>query len=219
MRAVDAVAVGIPIEISSAFTGEGIGRVSARIAGSRTAARGLVGRGQIDADQPADRGGADGDQRDPRRRPRAAHDHPPRADRAARGGCIIDTPGMRVMQLWEAAEGSRRPSTDIEELAAECRFRDCAHETEPGCAVQAAIAAGTLPARAAGELSQAPARDAVPGSRDDKRARRLQEAVGRRIQVDPHRQLVTGSAWRWWRWNSVGARLKPGTRLENLAPG
>lgn len=58
------------------------------------------------------------------------------------GGALIDTPGMRELQLWDSGEGLRHAFTDIEELARECRFRDCRHESEPGCAVRAAIAAG-----------------------------------------------------------------------------
>jgi ribosome biogenesis GTPase len=64
------------------------------------------------------------------------------------GGCLIDTPGMRELGLVEAAEGVAQVFADIEALAGSCRFRDCAHEGEPGCAVQAAIAEGALdPAR------------------------------------------------------------------------
>ena len=60
------------------------------------------------------------------------------------GGClVIDTPGMRELQL-DAADLSQT-FADIEELAAQCRFTDCRHENEPGCAVRAAIAAGELP--------------------------------------------------------------------------
>ncbi|TNC74093.1 ribosome small subunit-dependent GTPase A [Rubellimicrobium roseum] len=62
------------------------------------------------------------------------------------GGCLIDTPGMRELGMLEAAEGISAVFADIEELGAGCRFRDCAHEAEPGCAVQAAIAAGELDA-------------------------------------------------------------------------
>jgi ribosome biogenesis GTPase len=66
----------------------------------------------------------------------------------ASGGCIIDTPGMRELQLWSAAEGLQETFADIEELAQQCRFRDCQHTTEPSCAVQEAIAQGLLdPAR------------------------------------------------------------------------
>jgi len=63
------------------------------------------------------------------------------------GGVIIDTPGMRAIGLWDAEEGIDAAFPDIEEFAAECRFRDCKHEQEPGCAVIAAVEAGELPAR------------------------------------------------------------------------
>lgn len=60
------------------------------------------------------------------------------------GGCILDTPGMRELGLWEAEDGVSTTFADIEALAGECRFRNCTHHTEPGCAVQEALAAGTL---------------------------------------------------------------------------
>jgi ribosome biogenesis GTPase len=60
-------------------------------------------------------------------------------------GVLIDTPGMREIQLWDAGEGPVDPFADIEALAEECRFRDCRHRQEPGCAVLAAAGAGTLP--------------------------------------------------------------------------
>lgn len=65
------------------------------------------------------------------------------------GGCLVlDTPGMRELQLTDAASGIADVFEDIEVLASECQFRDCRHETEPGCAVQAAIEKGALdPAR------------------------------------------------------------------------
>ncbi|MGP4028158.1 ribosome small subunit-dependent GTPase A [Actinomadura sp. 3N407] len=63
------------------------------------------------------------------------------------GGVLIDTPGLRGVGLFDASEGLERTFADIEELAAECRFGDCAHRTEPGCAVLAAIEDGTLPRR------------------------------------------------------------------------
>ena len=63
---------------------------------------------------------------------------------APAGGILIDTPGMRELQLWDAAEGIEQAFTDIEDLAANCKFRDCKHESEPGCAVRAAVEAGTL---------------------------------------------------------------------------
>ena len=60
------------------------------------------------------------------------------------GGIVIDTPGMRELQLWEADEGLSRTFDEVENLIAECKFGDCQHRTEPGCAVLAAIANGSL---------------------------------------------------------------------------
>jgi len=60
------------------------------------------------------------------------------------GALLMDTPGLRELQLWDAAEGVSQTFADIDALAAECRFADCTHEGEPGCAVQAALSAGTL---------------------------------------------------------------------------
>jgi ribosome biogenesis GTPase len=62
------------------------------------------------------------------------------------GGLLMDTPGMRELQLWDVDEGVEQTFSDIEELAVDCRFPDCEHDREPDCAVQAAIEAGTLSA-------------------------------------------------------------------------
>ncbi|WP_080845734.1 ribosome small subunit-dependent GTPase A [Cytobacillus gottheilii] len=60
------------------------------------------------------------------------------------GGILIDTPGMRELQLWDSDHGVSESFSDIEEAAKECRFRDCQHENEPGCAVMARIKAGEM---------------------------------------------------------------------------
>lgn len=60
------------------------------------------------------------------------------------GACVIDTPGMRELQLWEGESGFQETFEDIQELASQCYFRDCQHGSEPKCAVKAAIAAGAL---------------------------------------------------------------------------
>jgi len=62
------------------------------------------------------------------------------------GGVIIDTPGLREIQLWAGAEALAEVFLDIEELALRCRFPDCRHDTEPDCAVIAALEGGTLDA-------------------------------------------------------------------------
>jgi ribosome biogenesis GTPase len=64
------------------------------------------------------------------------------------GGWLVDTPGLRSVALWEADDGLARVFSDIEALAAQCRFRDCSHGPEPDCAIRAAIERGDLdPAR------------------------------------------------------------------------
>ncbi len=63
------------------------------------------------------------------------------------GAVLIDTPGLRGVGLWIADEGVAAAFPDIDSLATGCRFSDCAHDTEPGCAVTAAIASGELPRR------------------------------------------------------------------------
>lgn len=64
------------------------------------------------------------------------------------GGHIIDMPGVRGLGLWDAEEGIGAAFSDVEELAQGCRFRDCSHANEPGCAVRAAVDEGALsPAR------------------------------------------------------------------------
>ncbi|HEY9631313.1 MAG TPA: ribosome small subunit-dependent GTPase A [Coleofasciculaceae cyanobacterium] len=60
------------------------------------------------------------------------------------GALIIDTPGMRELQIWAGEDSFQGTFADIEALAEQCRFRDCRHEREPGCAVQEAIAQGIL---------------------------------------------------------------------------
>jgi ribosome biogenesis GTPase len=60
------------------------------------------------------------------------------------GGLVIDTPGMRELQLWDAGEAVRQTFDEIEALGTACQFTDCRHRNEPRCAVKAAVAAGRL---------------------------------------------------------------------------
>lgn len=62
------------------------------------------------------------------------------------GAIMVDTPGMRELQLWDSAGGWEETFSDVEELAGQCRFHDCRHESETGCAIQLALQAGTLDA-------------------------------------------------------------------------
>lgn len=94
-------------------------------------------------------------------------------------GLLLDTPGMRELQLWDAEAGLDAAFPDIDALAGSCRFADCRHGAEPGCAVQAAIAGGALaPDRLEGlrKLERQEARIATQqdarAAADAKRARR-----------------------------------------------
>jgi ribosome biogenesis GTPase len=60
------------------------------------------------------------------------------------GALLMDTPGLREIQLWDSERGLAQTFADIDALAGQCRFGDCRHEGEPGCAVEAALSAGTL---------------------------------------------------------------------------
>jgi len=62
------------------------------------------------------------------------------------GGILVDTPGIREVGIWTDTDAVAESFPDIEELAGQCRFRDCAHQAEPGCAVRAAVTDGRLPA-------------------------------------------------------------------------
>ena len=61
-----------------------------------------------------------------------------------RGGCVIDMPGVRGLALWSSDAGLEAAFSDVDKLARQCRFRDCKHGSEPGCAVRAAVEAGSL---------------------------------------------------------------------------
>jgi ribosome biogenesis GTPase len=61
-------------------------------------------------------------------------------------GILLDTPGMRAVGLWAQSDGLELAFSDLEQLADGCRFRDCSHTSEPGCALSAAIASGTITA-------------------------------------------------------------------------
>ena len=87
-----------------------------------------------------------------------------------RGGVLIDTPGMRELQLWETGEALAGTFGDIEALAEGCRFRDCRHRSEPGCAVLDAVANGTLPADRLASFQKLADEQAYQTQQQDERA-------------------------------------------------
>lgn len=87
------------------------------------------------------------------------------------GGLVIDTPGLRAVGMWDSAEGIDQAFSDIALLAEACRFRDCRHDGEPGCAVEAAVEAGELPARRLESYRELQAEARHIGEQLDARAR------------------------------------------------
>ena len=98
-----------------------------------------------------------------------------------RGGCLIDTPGIREVGL--SAEGSDVDSTfsDIATLAEGCRFRDCTHGAEPGCAVQAALSEGSIDPDRYGHYLRLRREVAFEAARNDEHLWREREEKWRRI--------------------------------------
>ena len=146
LREVEAVASGVPVHVTSALTGEGMEALRAHLMPHRTGA--LLGSSGVGKSTVINfllgyerqstgsiREGDDKGRHTTTRRELVL---------LPGGGILIDTPGMRELQLGDAGHGLLSTFDDIEDLAAACAFGDCTHGPEPGCAVKAAVAAGTL---------------------------------------------------------------------------
>jgi ribosome biogenesis GTPase len=147
VAAVESVAYGVPVVPTSTRTGQGVEEVRGYLGpgvtgallgssgvGKSTLVNALVGEDILATQEIRDDG-------------KGRHTTTRRELVLLPGaGLIVDTPGMRELQLWAADEGLEEAFEDVTALFGECRFSDCAHETEPGCAVRAALADGRLPA-------------------------------------------------------------------------
>ena len=111
----------------------------------------------------------------------------------ASGGVVIDTPGLKLPRIWEQAEGLLSVFADVEALAARCRFSDCRHDGEPGCAVAEALADGALAPERLDALRQLRREEAWAESRRDERARRERKAATRRIHREMRRNPPKGA--------------------------
>ncbi len=143
---VEAMAGGVPVHVLSPKFNQGIDTVAAYLLPGRTAT--LLGSSGVGKTTIINR--LAGDEARKTREVRGA-DSKGRHTTTHRelvvlpgGGLIIDTPGMRELQLWDAGEAVQETFDDIEALAAQCHFTDCRHRDEPRCAVKAAVAEGTL---------------------------------------------------------------------------
>jgi ribosome biogenesis GTPase len=140
------VAVGVPVHLVSNVTGEGHDELAPYLQPAKTIA--LLGSSGVGKSSLANRLL----EQEAQATKEVAEDGTGRHTTTTRelfrlpgGALLVDTPGLREVQLWDADEGIEQAFADVDELAGGCRFNDCAHEQEPGCAVQAAIAGGALP--------------------------------------------------------------------------
>jgi ribosome biogenesis GTPase len=159
----EAVALGVPVLVASGITGVGIDAIAAHAEGNRTLAfLGASGVGKstlvnalLGTDTMATSAVRAGDQRG-RHTTVAAQ-----LLRLPGGGWMIDTPGFRAVSLWLSGDGIERAFADVFELMDHCRFRDCKHDREPGCAVRDAIADGRLDPRRFASLERLVAEEAA----------------------------------------------------------
>jgi ribosome biogenesis GTPase len=142
---VERVALGVPLLPISNVTGEGVEDVRSLIGPGRTAA--LLGSSGVGKSSLVNRllGGDVQAVREIRQDGRGRHTTTHRElFMVSGGGLVLDTPGLRVLRLLDAGEGLSEAFSDVERLAERCRFSDCAHDGEPGCAVAEAIDSGSL---------------------------------------------------------------------------
>jgi ribosome biogenesis GTPase len=181
----ESVAFGAPVIAVSAAGGEGIERLRELIGPGRTAAlmgssgvgkstitNALAGEQVMDAGSVSDSVGKG-------RHTTTHRELIPLPD----GGLLIDTPGMRELQLWGGDEGLHETFEDVEELAARCRFGDCRHEGEPGCAIAEAIDNGTLDERRFGNYQKLQRELAYFNRRHDKSLMAAEKKKWKQIHV------------------------------------
>jgi ribosome biogenesis GTPase len=183
VRGVEAVALGVPIVVMSAIEDRGLEQVLAHVkrgttgallgssgVGKSTIINHLLGRELLKTQEVRatdDRGRQTTTRRELIVLPS--------------GGLLMDTPGMRELQLWGGDEGISDAFEDIAELARQCPFRDCQHGPEPGCAVQQALEDGTLDPNRFASYQKLQKEIAYLHRREDKTAEQVEEERWKKI--------------------------------------
>ena len=202
---IEAIALGVPVHVVSAVTGEGLEACATALPPGQTAV--LVGSSGAGKSSLVNAlAGA------PLMATQAIREDDARGRHTTthrqlvllpNGRLVLDTPGMRELGLWDAEAGVAATFADIEALAALCRFSDCAHTTEPGCAVQAALAEA-LSMRPLAQLQQTAARTGPSGAQGrSARAGRAAQGLG------PARQNLSGAEAA-----PHGRRMRPSLRAR-----
>ena len=180
VRAVREVAPGVEVVALSSVTGDGVGALQALLRPGRTAVLlGSSGAGKstlVNRLLGADRLRTGPVREDGKGRHTTSHRELVRLDG---GALLIDTPGMRELQLWDADAGLGATFADLYMLADGCRFRDCRHDSEPGCAVRAAVEEGRLPAARLAHWRQLERELAYLTRRQDEHAAAAHRALSR----------------------------------------
>jgi ribosome biogenesis GTPase / thiamine phosphate phosphatase len=173
LSAVEAVAIGCEVLVTSAVTGLGVDSLPGYVEGRKTA----VLLGPSGAGKSTLINALLGESRQETGEVRMS-DHRGRHTTVVReliqlpgGGILIDTPGLRELALTGSDAGIASTFPEIEEAARACRFRDCAHTEEPGCAVRAAVEAGKLPASRLASYHKLLREAEVAAARTDSRLR------------------------------------------------
>jgi ribosome biogenesis GTPase len=147
-RIVGAVALGVPVHAMSARTGDGIAALATYLTPGRTVA--FVGSSGVGKSSLINR--LSGEELLATREVREDDDRGRHTTTARRiltlpgGALVVDTPGLREVGLWAGDESLGRTFDDVETLARDCRYRDCRHQGEPGCAVHQGVEDGKLDA-------------------------------------------------------------------------
>ena len=182
---VTGAAPGCDVHLVSAHSGEGLealhgydrpGRTLCLVGksgtGKSTLANALVGSAQMDVSEV---------RRDGKGRHTTTHRE---MVGLPAGGVLIDTPGLRSVGVWLEDDGRAQTFPEIEELIDQCRFRDCAHDAEPGCAVLAAVASGAVDQRRLESWRKLGREAEWIAARQDVRLQRARSREWRRITVE-----------------------------------